>query len=44
LHGKSGLELQEELRSMGSDLPVIFITGFNLPETRDQAKISVLKN
>ncbi len=25
---------------MGSDLPVIFITGFDLPETRHQAKIS----
>jgi FixJ family two-component response regulator len=33
LEGKSGLELQEELRSMGSDLPVIFITGFDSPET-----------
>jgi two-component system response regulator FixJ len=40
LQGKSGLELQEELRSMGSDLPVIFITGFDSPETRDQAKKS----
>jgi FixJ family two-component response regulator len=41
LQGKSGLELQEELRSMGSDLlPVIFITGFDSPETRHQAKIS----
>ena len=37
---KSGLELQEELRSMGSDLPVIFITGFDSPETRYQAKKS----
>ena len=40
LQGKSGLELQEELRSMGSDLPVIFITGFDSPETRYQAKKS----
>ncbi len=37
---KNGLELQEELRSMGSDLPVIFITGFDSPETRHQAKKS----
>ena len=38
LQGESGLELQEKLRSMGSDLPVIFITGFDSPETRQQAK------
>jgi FixJ family two-component response regulator len=38
LKGKSGLELQEKLRSIGSDLPVIFITGFDSPETRHQAK------
>ena len=25
LQGKSGIELQEELRSMGSDLPLFFI-------------------
>ena len=40
LHGKSGLQLNDELRSSGSDLPVIFITGFDSPETRDQAKKS----
>ena len=40
LQDKSGLELQEELRSMGSDLPVIFITGFDSSETRDQVKKS----
>jgi len=38
LQGMSGLELQEELRAKGSNLPVIFITGFDSPETRDQAK------
>jgi FixJ family two-component response regulator len=36
--GMSGLELQDELRARGSHLPVIFITGFDSPETRDQAK------
>jgi FixJ family two-component response regulator len=40
LKGKSGLELQDELRASGSDLPVIFITGFDSSETRDQAKKS----
>jgi FixJ family two-component response regulator len=40
LQGKSGLELQEELRSMGLDLPVISITGFDSLETRHQAKMS----
>jgi FixJ family two-component response regulator len=38
LQGMSGLELQKELRTRGSDLPVIFITGFDSPETREQAK------
>ena len=38
LQGMSGLELQQELRTRGSDLPVIFITGFDSPETREQAK------
>jgi len=36
--GMSGLELQEVLLARGSQLPVIFITGFASPETRDQAK------
>lgn len=36
--GMSGLELQEVLLASGSQLPVIFITGFDSPETRDQAK------
>jgi FixJ family two-component response regulator len=40
LQGMSGLELQEELRTKGADLPVIFITGFDSPETREQAKKS----
>jgi FixJ family two-component response regulator len=38
LQGMSGLELYGELRAKGVDLPVIFITGFDTPETRDQAK------
>jgi two-component system response regulator TtrR len=38
LQGMSGLELQDALRAKGFDLPVIFITGFDSPETRDQAK------
>ena len=38
LQGMSGLELHDELRAKGSDLPVIFITGFDSPETRAQAK------
>ena len=32
LQGMSGLELQKELRTRGSHLPVIFITGFDSPE------------
>jgi len=38
LQGMSGLELQKELRTRGSDLPIIFITGFDSPEIREQAK------
>jgi FixJ family two-component response regulator len=38
LEGKSGLELQDDLRAAGSDLPMIFITGFDTAETRDRAK------
>jgi FixJ family two-component response regulator len=38
LQGMSGLELYEELRAKGYDLPVIYITGFDTPETRLQAK------
>jgi FixJ family two-component response regulator len=38
LQGMSGLELQRELRAKGYDLPVIFITGFDSPETRQEAK------
>ena len=34
----SGLELQEALRARDSALPVIFITAFDSPETREQAK------
>lgn len=36
--GMSGLELQQRLRVQGSKLSVIFITGFDTPETRNQAK------
>ena len=38
--GIDGLELQNELRLRGADLPVIFITGFDSPETKDKAKRS----
>jgi FixJ family two-component response regulator len=38
LGGKNGLGLQEDLRSLGSNLPIIFITGFDTAETRSQAK------
>ena len=40
LEGKSGLELQKDLLATGSDLPMIFITGYDTQETRDQAKKS----
>ena len=40
MEGKSGLELQKDLRATGSDLPMIFITGYDTQETRDQAKKS----
>ena len=36
--GMGGLELQAELVRRGDLLPVIFITAFDTPETRDQAK------
>ena len=38
MHGMTGLELQQELISRGSTLPVIFLTAFDAAETRDQAK------
>jgi FixJ family two-component response regulator len=40
LQGMSGLELYNELRAKGFDLPVIFITAFDTPETREQAKMA----
>ena len=40
LQGMSGLELKDEISERGIDLPVIFITGFDTPKTRDQAKRS----
>ena len=36
--GMGGLELQAELVRRGDFMPVIFITAFDTPETRDQAK------
>ena len=38
MQGMSGLKLYDELRAKGYDLPVIFITGFDTPETRNEAK------
>jgi FixJ family two-component response regulator len=38
LEGKNGLGLQEDLHALGSNLPIIFITGFDSAETRSQAK------
>ena len=38
LQGMSGLELYTELQARGYSLPVIFITGFDSPQTRHQAK------
>ena len=38
MQGMSGLELYGELRARMYDLPVIFITGFDTPETRNEAK------
>ena len=38
LQGMGGLELYDELRAKGFDLPVIFITAFDTPVTREQAK------
>ena len=39
LQGMSGLELYTELQARGYSLPVIFITGFDSPKTRHQAKV-----
>ena len=40
LQGMSGLELYSELQAKGCSLPVIFITGFDSPRTRHQAKVA----
>lgn len=40
LQGMSGLELYTELQARGYSLPVIFITGFDSPKTRHQAKVA----
>ena len=38
LGGMSGFELQNRLVSSGSTIPVIFITAYDDPETREQAR------
>ncbi len=36
--GLTGLELQEKIIARGYELPVIFITGYDTEQTREQAK------
>ncbi len=36
--GLTGLELQQKITDRGYDLPVIFITGYDTEQTREQAK------
>ena len=38
--GLTGLELQQKMTARGYDLPVIFITGYDTEQTREQAKRS----
>jgi len=38
MKGLSGFELHIKLKGMGNDIPVIYITGYDTPESRDQAK------
>ena len=38
LQGMNGLELYSQLQAKRHDLPVIFMTGFDTPETRNMAK------
>jgi len=38
LPGMSGIELQQKLRASGRDLPIIFITAHDEPETRIQGE------
>lgn len=38
LGGMSGLDLQQRLRNEGSTVPVIFITAFDDPRSREQAE------
>ena len=38
LGGMSGFELQSELAASGSTVPVIFITAYDDPETREKAR------
>jgi FixJ family two-component response regulator len=40
LQGMSGLDLHAKLQARGDNLPVIFITGFDSPKTRHQAKVA----
>jgi FixJ family two-component response regulator len=40
LQGMNGLELHAKVRARGDDLPVIFISGFDSPKTRHQAKVA----
>jgi len=35
--GMNGLELQEELRSSGWELPIVFITAYDEPKDREKA-------
>ena len=37
MQGMGGLELPEMLKARGLTVPIIFITGFDTPETREQA-------
>ncbi|MBW2538374.1 MAG: response regulator [Deltaproteobacteria bacterium] len=38
MKGLSGLDLQQKLTERGSKIPIIFVTAFDTPETRNQAK------
>jgi FixJ family two-component response regulator len=38
LTGMSGIDLQRRLRLLGSDLPVVFMTGLDNPRVRDEAE------
>jgi FixJ family two-component response regulator len=38
LTGMSGIDLQRRLRLLGSELPVVFMTGLDNPRVRDEAE------